>query len=200
MKLSKYLWNQLESPAINCPFERSAPRWPHYFHWSNLGLSAVARSPLALALASSFPVLVPVTTVEYWEAALDWQNFVEYSFEIESMSRLSKNTAEIRWVATYVTVDGSAFGLPVSSEYPFGQTYVVHNLADTVEVDDYCKILKRDFNDTDYDDDEWKAMTSAVQDVMCAIDESDCIEDSSGASTWTSAFTWAPTGAPTGSA
>ena len=110
--------------------------------------------------------------MEYWEKWIgDVFDFVELSFEIESVSKLSKNTAEIRWVEKSVTVDGSAFGLPPSSEYPFGQTYVIHR-AETVEFDDYCKILKRDVTEGD---DERKTMLAAASDVKCAIDEeTDC--------------------------
>lgn len=63
--------------------------------------------------------------------------------------------------------DGTNFGLPASSEYPFGVTILQHEHA-LIDVDDDCKIVTWD----QYGDDaEQTDVDDAVADLLCAVDQ-----------------------------
>jgi hypothetical protein len=59
------------------------------------------------------------------------------------MNNIAPNKASIRYVETVTTDDGSNFGLPPSSTYPFGQVFLQYEHA-IVTVDDNCRMIAWD--------------------------------------------------------
>ena len=103
-------------------------------------------------------------SAEFWEGAF---NVVIFSFDIGSTSIPEENQASVTYVEEVVTTDGANFGLPASSEYPFGVTVLQHEHA-LIDVDDDCKILVWDQygNNAEQTD-----MIAVVADLLCAVGE-----------------------------
>ena len=65
------------------------------------------------------------------------------SFDYDYMMNAGHNLASLRYKETIKLTDGSNFGLPASSTYPWGYERVQHEHA-LVTVDDQCKIITWD--------------------------------------------------------
>eukprot|EP00752_Nemacystus_decipiens_P018271 g16392.t2 len=106
---------------------------------------------------------IPVSTAEFWEGAFA---VVSLAFDIRFTSYPAKNMASVRYVEEVVSSDGTNFGLPASSEYPFSVTTLQHEHA-LVTLDDDCKIMKWD----QYGDDmEQTDVDDVVADLLCETD------------------------------
>lgn len=111
-----------------------------------------------------------VDSAEFWTGAF---SVVDLSFDIKFTSNPSKNLASVRYVELVVTDDGTNFGLPPSSEYPFDVTMLQHEHA-LVTVDDDCKILEWN----QYGDDrEQTAVDVVVADLSCVVTSENPDED-----------------------
>lgn len=99
----------------------------------------------------------------YWAGAF---SLIDISFpSIDFQMNYGENQASIRYIEKVVMTDGSGFGLPSSTEYPFSQTYYQHEHA-LVTVDDDCKMIKWD----QYGDNaEQDVVNKAANDILCMI-------------------------------
>lgn len=140
------------------------PRAPKQLTFS---FPCLSRSLLLLSVYSCFLVHHSVSSAEVWEGVF---NLSDFTFDIRFINNPSKNRASIRYVQTVVTDDGSSYGLPSSTEYPFGVTFYQHEHA-IIDVDDDCKLLLWD----QYGDDKEQAdMDAAVLDFLCAVSPESC--------------------------
>mmetsp|Transcript_18394 Transcript_18394/g.34137 ORF Transcript_18394/g.34137 Transcript_18394/m.34137 type:complete len:246 (-) Transcript_18394:370-1107(-) len=95
---------------------------------------------------------------DFWTAAFA---LVDLSLDINHKMNIGPNRASIRYVEVVNFTTGVEFGLPSSTEYPFGQSFVQHEHA-LVTVDNDCKMTLWD----QYGDNEEQ---SAVDDTAAAL-------------------------------
>ena len=74
----------------------------------------------------------------FWEISF---LLISFSFSFDHQVNVGPNMASIRYIEGVQFTDGTVFGLPASDEYPFNTSYVQHEHALLVTVDDDCKIL-----------------------------------------------------------
>lgn len=98
----------------------------------------------------------------FWTAAF---SFVDLHLDYDHQLNVGPNQASIRYIETVTMTDGSAFGLPPSTEYPFGQVYWQHEHA-LVTVDDECKMILWDQYG---DNEEQRVVDEATNAILCAI-------------------------------
>lgn len=99
---------------------------------------------------------------EFWAGAF---SLVDLAFDINYEKNVGPNQASIRYVEIVTTTDGSVFGLPPSSDYPFDQEFLQHEHA-LVTVDDECKMVLWD----QYGDNkEQQSVDDAANAILCSI-------------------------------
>jgi hypothetical protein len=74
---------------------------------------------------------------DFWTGAFA---MIKIEMDINHQMNTEKNQASVRYVEKVTFTDGSAFGLPPSTEYPFGQVYLQHEHA-LVTVDNDCRMI-----------------------------------------------------------
>jgi len=73
---------------------------------------------------------------DFWAGAF---SLVKLSFSYDHLMNVGPNMASIRYKEIVDFPDGTSFGIPPSSEYPWGFKVIQHEHA-LVTVDDECKI------------------------------------------------------------
>lgn len=137
---------------------------------TRVNLRTYLRSPIVSFVAycpPTPPCNLPVTSEDFWGVTF---LILDLSFEIKFSNSPGPNQALVRYIETVIVSDGHDFGLAVSTDYPFGYTFLQHEDA-LVTVDNDCKLVKWDqYGDnkeqTDVDD--------AVAALICAIGPDDC--------------------------
>ncbi len=95
---------------------------------------------------------------DYWEGAF---SLISIDFSYDHTVNIGPNMASIRYIEKVTFTDGTAFGLPPSSEYPWSAKMDQHEHA-LVTVDDDCKMVLWD----QYGD---NAEQTAVDDASAAM-------------------------------
>jgi len=102
---------------------------------------------------------------EYWQFALQLSTL---SFSFDHEANIGPNMASIRYIEGVKFTDGTAFGLPASTDYPFSAYSVQHEHA-LVTVDDDCKMTKWDQYGDDAEQSTVDNTSGAVIGVFCAM-------------------------------
>jgi hypothetical protein len=104
-----------------------------------------------------------VMSEEYWSNAF---KLVDLELTFDRQLLLDPSTVSLRYVEKVTTTDGSEFGAPASTRYPFSQTLTQHEHA-LVTVDNDCKIAQ--WSQTG-DNVEQFAVTTIENQALCALE------------------------------
>ena len=98
----------------------------------------------------------------FWQFAF---LLLTFDLDINHQMNIGTNQASIRYVETLTSTDGSSFGLPPSSDYPFGQVLLQYEHA-LVTVDNDCHMIRWD----QYGDNkEQKDVDDVATAILCSV-------------------------------
>lgn len=101
----------------------------------------------------------------FWSNAFLQLNF---AFSYHYTANIGPNRASVRYVEDVTFTDGSDFGLPASTEYPFGLNVLQYEHA-LVTVDDDCKIILWDQYGDNAEQDAVDDASFAMIEVLCTV-------------------------------
>lgn len=102
-------------------------------------------------------------TDAYWSGAFTQ---VDFEFSYDHMTNLGPNMASVRYIEMVEFTDGTNYGFPKSSEYPWSYSFKQHEHA-IVTVDDDCKIVLWDQYGDDVEQNYHYDTSAVVMNILC---------------------------------
>ena len=94
-----------------------------------------------------------------------------FDLDINHQTNIGTNQVSIHYVEKITSTDGSSFGLPSSSDYPFGQVFLQYEHT-LVTVDNDCRMIRWDQHG---DNKEQKDVDDIATAILCSVGFLPCV-------------------------